>query len=90
MSKYIDKGTLVRIRTTNGADIIVKLLEEYDPTRVGTYIEMTYYTGAKGEYYMPASRIRSIEVSNTYWTPPLTAAEVENIRDRVAQLRSVM
>jgi hypothetical protein len=91
MGQYIDKGTMVRIRTTNGADCIVKLVEDYDPTRIGTYVEMILYPSCRAhEFYMAASRIKSIEVSNTYWTPPLKSDEIENIRGRVAQSRSVM
>lgn len=75
MNQRIAKGTTVRIRTTNGGDTIVKLLEEYRPT-YSVAVEPDY----GHQFLMLAQRIRSIDVVINYWTAPLTAQEVANIR----------
>ena len=80
------KGTLVRIRTTNGGDAVVKLLEDYRPT-YSIAIE-NYCYAAGHQWVMPAGRIKSIEVVFNYWTAPLTDAEVEDIRGQLAFRRT--
>jgi hypothetical protein len=77
MSKYIDKGTMVRIRTTNGGDSIVKLMQDYRPSCFAVEVETTL--GRPYVYVMLGQRIKSIEVSNTYWTPALTEREIADI-----------
>jgi hypothetical protein len=51
----ISKGTLVRVRTTNGGDGIAELLENHRPT-YDVVIDM------RGPVIIPASRIVSVEI----------------------------
>lgn len=85
ISQYIDKGTIVRIRTTNGGYNVVKLAEEYRPGYGVWVINEGYAAGM--QWFLQGSRIKSIEVVNNYWTAPMTPAEAEDILDQVNDLR---
>lgn len=78
----IAEGTTVRIRTTNGGETVVKLLEDYRPT-YSVAVETDY--GYR--FLMLAERIRSIDVVINYWTAPLTEKEVADIRNQIGSCR---
>jgi hypothetical protein len=79
IDQRIAKNTVVCIRTTNGGTTVVKLAEEYRPSYSVRVQNEMYAAGAA--WLLEASRIRSIEPVNNYWTAPMTAAEEENIRE---------
>lgn len=85
MTQPIAKGTIVRIRTTNGGDSIVKLGEDYRPSYHVWVINEGYAAGMG--YMLSPSRIKSIELVNNYWTAPMTEAEAEDILERVTYAR---
>lgn len=86
VNQRIAKDTLVRIRTTNGGDTLVKLVEDYRPNYTCVVVETTdcvnNYT-----WRLLTERIRSIETVNNYWTAPMTEAEAEDILERVIYAR---
>ena len=85
IDQYINKGTIVTIRTTNGGESTVKLLEDYRPS-YGVHIENQCYAAGM-QSFMPSWRIKSIEVVNNYWTAPMTEAEAEDTLERVMYAR---
>jgi len=85
IGQYIDKGTIVRIRTTNGGDNIVKLAEDYRPSYSVWVINEGYAAGMS--WFLQASRIKSIEAVNNYWTAPMSADEAEEILYQVNEAR---
>jgi hypothetical protein len=58
MNQRINKGTKVRIRTTNGGDAVVTLLEDYRPT----YTVCVEPSCGRGYYFVSPDRLKSIEV----------------------------
>lgn len=85
IDQYIDKGTVVTIRTTNGGECTVKLLEDYRPS-YGVHVQRECYAAGM-QFFMPSWRITSIEIVNNYWTAPMSAAEAEDILERVIYAR---
>jgi len=58
----IEKGSLVRVRTTNGGEKCGHLLEDYVPTYRAVVGRMNAFTGGFGAYaIIDATRISSIE-----------------------------
>jgi hypothetical protein len=56
MDKPLKKGTLVRVRTTNGGDSIATLVEDYEPTYAAT-LRSTY----DNTFIVEAARLKSLE-----------------------------